>query len=259
MKPEIIMKGQIKKYLTLGVLTKVIVLVVLAYMLHNKDINFQVNMNSAAKEAEQVKSEQIEQKKEEVEEEIPVSTPRQQGKVESNKKSRFGALVSIFSGKGKEKTVKEMEEGVMPSSNISEEAIYAFIKRFHHVAVSEHRKFGIPASITLANGIYQSSAGGSEKVSAANNYFNIPCTQDWDGMMKDLEGKCFRKYENAWASFRGHSQFITTHFSSLKSLGQDYGKWAEGLQQMGYARDGELAKELKTIIKKYNLHKYDYK
>jgi flagellum-specific peptidoglycan hydrolase FlgJ len=121
-----------------------------------------------------------------------------------------------------------------------------YLKRFAQVAVSERRKYGVPASLILANALRQSFAGQRVATAKLNNHFGLPCTFDWAGASATVGGDCFRQYENAWVSFRDHSVFVTSgKFSELRRLSdKDYKAWANGLQRLGYpSANDNLASE----------------
>lgn len=103
------------------------------------------------------------------------------------------------------------------------EAVLAYIDRYRYIAVEEMINHGIPASITLAQGILESGAGRSELASKSNNHFGIKCHDNWNGERvyhdDDAKGECFRKYETPEESYHDHSQFLKTvsvmrHYSS---------------------------------------------
>jgi len=142
---------------------------------------------------------------------------------------------------------------------------HAYVKRFKATAMSEMKKYGIPASITLAQGILESNAGGSRLADDNNNHFGLKCFSKSCG-----KGHCsnyhdddhkdfFRKFDTAWESYRAHSLLLTgkryRHLSQLKRT--DYKNWAKGLQKAGYATSPTYAKDLVQIIEALDLHKYD--
>lgn len=142
--------------------------------------------------------------------------------------------------------------------------VNAYIARFHRVAIAEQRKFGIPASISLAQGIIESRSGRSTLAVKANNHFGIKCFSRKCGrghcinMHDDHAKDFFRKYATAWESYRAHSQILTKgRYIKLKKHGRDYRKWAYGLEKLGYATDRSYAEKLIDVIEKYNLQKYD--
>lgn len=140
-----------------------------------------------------------------------------------------------------------------------------YIQRFAHVAVAEMHKFGIPASISLAQGLIESKYGQSELTKVANNHFGIKCFSK-----KCKKGHCinfaddshkdyFVKYKTAWESWRAHSIVLMGRYKSLKKHGKNYKAWAYGLKKLGYATSRTYAEDLIRLIEKYNLHKYDKK
>jgi flagellum-specific peptidoglycan hydrolase FlgJ len=144
--------------------------------------------------------------------------------------------------------------------NINEETKRGFLKHFHQVAVAERKKYGIPASIILANALLQSYAGKRDVTLKNFNHFALPCNFNWNGEVEKVDGKCYRKYENAWTSFRDHSVFITSgKFAKLRSYNNyDYKAWAKGLEKLGYPSDiNNLADRLIEIIEQYELEQLD--
>ncbi len=139
-----------------------------------------------------------------------------------------------------------------------------YIKRYKTVAIEEMNIYGIPASITLAQGCLESNFGNSTLATKANNHFGIKCHSSWTGkkMYQDDDQKheCFRHYKSAWESFRDHSKFLKTQsrYAFLFEYNiHDYKKWAYGLKKAGYATSSTYPQRLITIIEKYNLSQYD--
>lgn len=140
----------------------------------------------------------------------------------------------------------------------------AYIARFSDIAVEEMKIFKIPASITLAQGILESSSGRSELTLKSNNHFGIKCHKGWKGKKvfhdDDEKGECFRVYKDPKTSFRDHSVFLVgrERYSKLfKFKKGDYVKWAKGLSAAGYATDRRYPAKLIALIEKYELYKYD--
>ena len=140
----------------------------------------------------------------------------------------------------------------------------AYIQKYCKIAMREMNDYGIPASITLAQGILESAAGTSRLAVQANNHFGIKCHNDWSGEKiyhdDDKRNECFRKYERAEESFIDHSQFLKdrARYSFLFELDKtDYKAWAKGLKQAGYATDPNYPNRLITLIEKYELYEYD--
>jgi LysM repeat protein len=141
----------------------------------------------------------------------------------------------------------------------------AYINRFKDVAIREMEKYGIPASITLAQGILESGDGRSKLAVQGNNHFGIKCHLDWDGGRiyhdDDEDDECFRKYKNAEDSYRDHSLFLTerSRYAFLFELrSDDYIGWAKGLKKAGYATNPKYADKLIKLIEDYNLHRFDH-
>ncbi len=140
----------------------------------------------------------------------------------------------------------------------------AYIKKYRKTAIKEMRKYGIPASITLAQGILESGSGESRLAKKGKNHFGIKCTSDWNGRTiredDDKKDECFRRYRKAKHSYRDHSEFIATkkRYAFLFEYDKrDYRSWAQGLKQAGYATNHNYPTLLINLIEKYNLDKYD--
>ena len=138
-----------------------------------------------------------------------------------------------------------------------------YIDRYKDVAIEQMKRYGIPASITIAQGIFESGAGQSELAVKANNHFGIKCN-GWSGRKSyhddDERGECFRAYDNAYESFEDHSKFLSSRqrYSSLFNLKKDdYKGWARGLKAAGYATNPKYADRLIEIIQLYKLYQYD--
>lgn len=141
-----------------------------------------------------------------------------------------------------------------------------YINNYSALAISEMKRTGIPASITLAQGIIESGNGKSRLAVEANNHFGIKCHDDWTGPTirhtDDRRNECFRKYRNPEESFRDHSDFLAgqVRYRSLFELDEtDYQGWAKGLKRAGYATNPDYANMLIRKIEEYGLHQYDLK
>lgn len=138
-----------------------------------------------------------------------------------------------------------------------------YIERFKAVAVQEMNLYGIPASITLAQGLFESGNGNSELAKVANNHFGIKAGQSWRGRIyyrdDDNPNDIFRVYNIAEDSFRDHSEFLKKrNYAGLFELDKnDYRGWAYGLKKAGYATNPKYPALLIGVIEKYNLDKYD--
>jgi LysM repeat protein len=138
-----------------------------------------------------------------------------------------------------------------------------YIDHFKAIAIQEMNLYGIPASITIAQGLFESGSGNGELARVANNHFGIKCTSEWKGKSyykdDDNHNDCFRVYDRAEDSFRDHSEFLKRpRYAKLFQLDKnDYVGWANGLKAAGYATNPNYPQLLITIIKKYNLDQYD--
>ena len=139
-----------------------------------------------------------------------------------------------------------------------------YIDKYSDIAIKEMKRTGVPASITLAQGILESYAGQSVLATKGNNHFGIKCHNDWKGKTMKMDDnapkECFRVYPNAEASFRDHSDFLRSRdrYKSLFELKQtDYKGWARGLKKAGYATDPGYADKLITLIEDYELYRFD--
>ena len=144
------------------------------------------------------------------------------------------------------------------------ERVDNYIKEYRDIAKEEMLQYGIPASITLAQGILESGAGVGELTLKANNHFGIKCHSEWTGERvyhdDDERQECFRKYKDPKYSFRDHSLFLTerSRYRDLFKLRKDdYKNWAKGLRKAGYATDPRYPDKLIGIIERYNLEEYD--
>ena len=139
-----------------------------------------------------------------------------------------------------------------------------YIHKYASIAQAEMRRTGVPASITLAQGLLESGSGKSTLAVKANNHFGIKCHKDWKGKKvyhdDDAKGECFRAYAKPEESFRDHSDFLRYN-DRYKFLFDyevsDYRSWCYGLKQAGYATDPKYAIKLIDLIETYGLGRYD--
>lgn len=138
-----------------------------------------------------------------------------------------------------------------------------YIGEWKDVAVKKMKEHGIPASITLAQGLLESGNGNSELAREGNNHFGIKCTPDWNGGRTyhddDKKDDCFRKYKDAAQSYDDHARFLQKpRYAALFELkSTDYEGWAKGLKKAGYATDPNYPSKLIALIERYELHKLD--
>ena len=135
----------------------------------------------------------------------------------------------------------------------------SYIAKYREMAIEQQIKHRIPAAITMAQGLLESSAGQSELAVKANNHFGIKCASDWVGRTythdDETKNECFRQYASAADSYEDHSLFLQRkRYESLFALPlADYKGWAHGLKACGYATDPKYADKLIRIIELYNL------
>lgn len=138
-----------------------------------------------------------------------------------------------------------------------------YIAEWKQVAVKKMKEHGIPASITLAQGLLESGNGNSELARQGNNHFGIKCTPDWTGGRTyhddDKKDDCFRKYKDASQSYEDHAKFLQKpRYAPLFELkATDYEGWARGLKKAGYATDPAYPQKLIALIDRYELHNLD--
>ena len=142
--------------------------------------------------------------------------------------------------------------------------VHQYIDDFKETAKSNMKEFGVPASITLAQGILESGVGTGSLSQQANNHFGIKCHKEWNGPSvlydDDASDECFRKYQDPSESYRDHSLFLTSRsrYDFLFDLPSgDYKAWAKGLKKAGYATDPKYPDKLISLIERYDLHQYD--
>jgi flagellum-specific peptidoglycan hydrolase FlgJ len=166
-----------------------------------------------------------------------------------------------------------VSSGVIPESEtleatsrvkVTTDMVVAYINQFKEIAKKSMINLGVPASITLAQGILESGAGTGALSVQANNHFGIKCHKEWNGSSvkydDDAKDECFRKYKHAEESYRDHSIFLTSRpwYASLFLLPkEDYKSWARGLKKAGYATDVKYPEKLIGIIEKFQLQQYD--
>ena len=143
--------------------------------------------------------------------------------------------------------------------------VHNYIREFKDIAIEEMQRTGVPASITLAQGIHETSAGQSPLVIKSNNHFGIKCKSEWHGPSvshdDDAKGECFRKYESPFESYKDHSDFLATrtHYGFLFNLDPtDYEAWAHGLKKAGYATNPKYPQILIKLIEDYHLQDYTF-
>ena len=139
-----------------------------------------------------------------------------------------------------------------------------YLDRYKHIAIDQMERYGIPASITMAQGILESDSGNSHLSRSSNNHFGIKCKRDWTGDRvyhdDDEKGECFRAYPSVEASYDDHAEFLDRQprYDSLFAYSSDdYRSWARGLKACGYATAPDYAERLVRIIEESKLYLLD--
>lgn len=188
-------------------------------------------------------------------------TVKNNNKLESNSNKNTAG-----EGFPKSETKNNTSEVLRATSQVkvTKEMVLQYIDDFKAIAQDNMKKYGIPASITLAQGILESGCGYGALSQQANNHFGIKCHKEWTGESvrydDDEAQECFRKYNHPSESYRDHSLFLTsrTRYASLFQLPKnDYKAWARGLKAAGYATDPQYPDKLIGLIERYQLFKYD--
>jgi len=141
--------------------------------------------------------------------------------------------------------------------------VVEYINKYKDLAIAEMQRTGIPASIKLAQGIHETSAGTSDLVKKSNNHFGLKCKTEWTGMTvkhtDDAPNECFRKYESPLDSYKDQSNYLkgTPRYASLFDIDPtDYKAWAFGLKKAGYATNPKYSQVLIKLIEDYDLQDY---
>lgn len=220
--------------------TKLIVVFALGFMAFKEDLSFTVGMGEAAQKAKFGTAA--------IAEEVGLK----------EKGHHEGGLFSMFSEEKKDYFADA------PGDNAKDKKIKAYVRRFKDVAVAEKERYGIPASVKMAQAIVESNSGHSALARKNNNHFGVKCfsktckkghcSNFGDDSHKDF----FRKYGSAWESWRAHSNMIVSgRYKPLLKKGNDYKAWAKGLKKLGYATAKHYEQTLVGIIEKYHLHTLD--
>lgn len=150
------------------------------------------------------------------------------------------------------------------SAQYSDQDIVYYIDQYKELAIAKMYEFKIPASITLAQGIFESACGTSRLAKEGNNHFGIKCHKEWTGdtlrIDDDALQECFRKYESVEESYNDHSSFLTSRqrYAGLFNLDiMDYSAWAHGLKAAGYATNPQYANRLINLIERFNIAHWD--
>lgn len=156
-----------------------------------------------------------------------------------------------------------MIAGICESATAQTMTPEQYIEKYKNLAINEMKRMGVPAAITLAQGLLETQNGNSDLVKKSNNHFGIKCKSSWtsDAVTHDDDapGECFRSYKDAEASYRDHSNYLrgTEWYAFLFTLDPtDYKGWARGLRKAGYATNPKYPDILIKNIEQYNLNQY---
>ena len=184
------------------------------------------------------------------------------GKTKPTIKTTTDTKKSTASNRSGARTTETLE--ATSKTTVYADVVKAYVLQYKETAKDNMRRHGIPASITLAQGILESGAGRGTLCVEANNHFGIKCHTGWTGETvhhdDDSEQECFRKYKDPAESYNDHSLFLTTRgrYANLFKLDKDdYEAWAKGLKAAGYATDPKYPDKLIDLIVKYDLAAYD--
>lgn len=169
---------------------------------------------------------------------------------------------SLF--KTKRTNLPANEAAPVSKGQLTPEMAAAYIEQYAALARTEMHKYGVPASISLAQGLVESRAGDSKLARSNNNHFGIKCFSrrckkgHCSNFTDDTHKDFFRIFRQPADSWRAHSIMLTTgRYARLKQHGRDYRKWAYGLKSIGYATDATYAEKLIGMIDAYQLHRFD--
>ena len=183
--------------------------------------------------------------------------PNKWAKMSSEEQTKRAKAIVLSVG------VPDRKRAIFKKNRITPAAI-AYIQAYAHLAIAEYNKNGVPASITLAQGIIESKSGQSRLAKATKNHFGVKCFGRFCP-----HGHCFNKtddspkdrfliYKSVWESYRGHSNFLTRNTRYAKCFkSKNYKEWAYRLKAAGYATKGEYPQVIIGVIERYGLDKYD--
>lgn len=255
---------------------KLVLVFLVAFVITRKDLSISLNLNSAAsyisETTESVPTAHAEQTSY-ITNEVPPDddnkpldmkstavSPAAKKKTKDNKANDFSNIGFVLNpGYAKRHNI---DPAIVAEKK---KIVDAYIKRYAKTAQQEMEEYGIPASITLAQGLLESDAGKSRLALQNNNHFGIKCFSrncakgHCSNYTDDTHKDFFRKYDSAWESFRAHSTFLQKdRYKHLKKYGTtDYESWAHGLRKAGYATDKRYAYKLIGLIEALDLDKYD--
>lgn len=247
----------------------------------NRNVSVQVNMHAV--EMEEIGSENLANTAPSIQKnKSPKAQPVNQKSTKKvyNRPVEMSALAGLSGAKSKQKewnvsdfanltfvlnpTLAERKNVPYAIIDLKNDVCHKYVKRFAKVAINEMEKFGIPASVTIAQGLLESNAGDSKLSQQSNNHFGIKCKPQCLGCTcrnykDDDVYDMFRVFETSWDSYREHSLLLNSErYKHLHKLGtKDYKGWAKGLKEAGYATDKQYAEKLIRIIEMLDLYQFD--
>ena len=223
---------------------KLFFLGLLVYIFFKKDLSFQINMHAP----------------DPIEEQAPALSPGATERLTDN--ANPGVQTSTFD-RFQLPGFRDQPQSRLATAlrAVSDEDRMAYLRRFARVAISERKKYGIPSSLILANALLQSTAGRSEIAEAANNHFGLTASSGWSGLEFRHQGTAYRMYENAWSSFRDHSEYLAgLELGELRRPdATNYQDWIALLTDIGYAENTAWKDLMLEIIQTYQLYELDTK
>ncbi|MCB0706000.1 MAG: glucosaminidase domain-containing protein [Saprospiraceae bacterium] len=224
---------------------KLLCIGLLIYIFFQKDLSFQINMSApGAPSAPPVTSHAPEEQ----------MTDAQPGTASASA-NLFDRLTLPSFGNPTEVYLRDKLKAISTDDKM------AYLRRFAQVAISERKKYGIPSSIILASALLHSTAGKSNAATTANNHFNLAADPTWSGPVKSISGLKLRSYDNAWSSFRDHSQYLATFDFGSAALprSDNYQAWAALLDRHHISTEPKLEETLLEIISTFQLYELDSK
>ncbi|MCG8327369.1 MAG: glucosaminidase domain-containing protein [Chitinophagales bacterium] len=241
-----------------------------AYMAHEKDVSFDIQLNNASAAIIQVADESQAMASTVSYEAKPVNTSQLNQPKARPASQKPAANVSNLANTYSNLTSENKGETNSESTKLKTEKRkkqLRYVKRFADVAQAEMDKYGIPASITLAQGLLESNVGESKLATKNNNHFGIKCFSrscskgHCSNFTDDSHKDFFRKYQSSWESYRAHSMLLKrgSRYQKLFKLDHnDYKGWAHGLKKAGYATDKRYAEKIINLIEDLKLYQYDH-
>lgn len=247
---------------------KIATLLVLAYIVYRKDMTIDLYLSGAQPAALVTLDETVEPEVTSNVHPVNVSLLEKGGKQPAKPKKKIKTddnLANTYSNMTytEEKFATKDSEALRAAKRLKQET---YVTRYAKVAQTEMVKFGIPASIILAQGLLESDAGDSKLAVRNRNHFGVKCFSrsckkgHCSNFTDDSHKDFFRVYQSPWESYRAHSHLLNApRYKKLYQLGRtDYKSWAMGLKRAGYATDKFYGEKLINLIDDLNLHQYDY-